>query len=37
MPEHESRPGVRFAMVQDPDGNITELVELDPNIKGDFK
>jgi lactoylglutathione lyase len=37
MPEHESRPGVRFTMVQDPDGNIIELVELDPNIKSDFK
>jgi len=37
MPEHESWPGVRFAMVQEPDGNIIELVELDPNIKSDFK
>ena len=26
--EKEARPGVRFAMVKDPDGNIVEFVEL---------
>jgi len=27
LPEKEIRPGVRIAMVKDPDGNIVELVE----------
>jgi catechol 2,3-dioxygenase-like lactoylglutathione lyase family enzyme len=27
MPENEIRPGVRIAMVKDPDGNIVEFVE----------
>jgi len=36
MPEQESRPGVHVAMVRDPDGNIIELVELDPRVKSDF-
>ncbi len=27
VPEKESRPGVRLAMVKDPDGNIVEFVE----------
>jgi len=36
VPENESRPGVRLAMVRDPDGNIIELVELDPRVKSDF-
>jgi catechol 2,3-dioxygenase-like lactoylglutathione lyase family enzyme len=27
VPENEIRPGVRIAMVKDPDGNIVELVE----------
>jgi catechol 2,3-dioxygenase-like lactoylglutathione lyase family enzyme len=37
IPENESRPGVRVAMVRDPDGNIVELVELDPLVQSDFK
>lgn len=37
IPENESRPGVRVAMVRDPDGNIIELVELDPLVQSDFK
>jgi len=36
VPENESRPGVHVAMVRDPDGNIIELVELDPRVKSDF-
>jgi catechol 2,3-dioxygenase-like lactoylglutathione lyase family enzyme len=28
VPEKEARPGVRIAMVKDPDGNIVEFVEL---------
>lgn len=28
LPETEIRPGVRIAMVKDPDGNIVEFVEL---------
>jgi len=28
LPEREVRPGVRIAMVKDPDGNIVEFVEL---------
>jgi catechol 2,3-dioxygenase-like lactoylglutathione lyase family enzyme len=27
LPERETRPGVRIAMVKDPDGNIVEFVE----------
>jgi len=27
VPEKESRPGVRIAMVRDPDGNVVEFVE----------
>jgi catechol 2,3-dioxygenase-like lactoylglutathione lyase family enzyme len=27
LPEKELRPGVRIAMVKDPDGNIVEFVE----------
>ena len=27
LPEKESRPGVRLAMVKDPDGNVVEFVE----------
>ncbi|MCK4825680.1 hypothetical protein KA005_58575, partial [bacterium] len=27
LPEKELRPGVRIAMIKDPDGNIVELVE----------
>jgi len=27
LPETEIRPGVRIAMVKDPDGNIVEFVE----------
>jgi catechol 2,3-dioxygenase-like lactoylglutathione lyase family enzyme len=37
IPENESRPGLRLAMVRDPDGNIIELVELDPRVQSDFK
>jgi catechol 2,3-dioxygenase-like lactoylglutathione lyase family enzyme len=36
VPERESRPGVRIAMVRDPDGNIVEFVELDPLVQSDF-
>jgi catechol 2,3-dioxygenase-like lactoylglutathione lyase family enzyme len=36
VPENQGRPGVRVAMVRDPDGNIIELVELDPRVKSDF-
>ena len=28
LPEKEIRPGIRIAMVKDPDGNIVEFVEL---------
>jgi catechol 2,3-dioxygenase-like lactoylglutathione lyase family enzyme len=27
VPEREIRPGVRIAMVKDPDGNVVEFVE----------
>lgn len=32
VPENETRPGVRIAMVKDPDGNIVEFVERDISI-----
>jgi catechol 2,3-dioxygenase-like lactoylglutathione lyase family enzyme len=36
VPERESRPGVRLAMVRDPDGNIIEFVEVDPLVHKGF-
>jgi catechol 2,3-dioxygenase-like lactoylglutathione lyase family enzyme len=33
----DRRPGVRVAMVRDPDGNMVELVESDPLRQTDFK